>query len=448
MSFIDSCRKFIEIDSSPQSGTVDVADFAATLCSEVGLDVELQEEVLFGVPQKNIVARQQDSSRTDEFMLLSHLDTVDPGPYGLWKKTEGNPFNASIYGDAICGLGAKTGKLDFLCKLEAVKRVLKSQPKLKRPFVLAGTYGNHLGMAGALKLIRRKMVSATTACIGEPTQLRVADGGSGFAKLEISIPFSEAEKKYHREHDLMESSSTQSKMFRSRPNENGVTEENAILKMLEYLGNLPQGIAVMDIDGGVDHNVEPRSAFIEIDMVDSFKEGVISKLLEIQNEIKSLMEEFKKHPDPQFKTGYSTINVGRIYKQNNHIHLLGSCRLLPSVSSSTYEEWLESLGAACRKAGASFKILDYKRPFASKENSEFLKQALAVQQELFSEKEAIKIVLGTQASIFERIGTTDCIVFGAGSISEEYSIPDESISIEDLEKSIEFYEKLIERMCL
>ncbi|MDC0980106.1 M20/M25/M40 family metallo-hydrolase [Bdellovibrionales bacterium] len=447
MSFIENCRRFIALDSTPDSGTREVALYAAELCKEVGLKVTLQEEILYGVPQINVIARRSEEIPQNEFMLLSHLDTVDPGPYGLWKKTEGNPFNASIHGQVICGLGARTGKLDFLCKLEALKKFSKRDESGKRPFVLVGTFGNHLGMAGALKLIRRKMVNATSSCIGEPTGLLVADGGSGFAKLEITIPFSEEERSYHQEHDLMESGSTQSKMFRTYQGEGGQAE-NAIFKMLDYLERLPKGIAIMDIDGGVAHNIQPRSAVVEMDMVDTFKQGVISKLLLIRDEIRKLTDEFKLHPDDRFEKPFSTINVGRVYKQNHHVHLLGSCRLLPSVSSSTYENWLETLGRACRKIGATFRILDYKRPFLISESSPFLKSALQAQGELFGVDKAVKIVLGTEASVFDRIGTMDCIVFGAGKVDEEYSIPDESVSIDDLQKSIQFYERLIERVSL
>ncbi|MCB0421698.1 MAG: M20 family metallopeptidase [Bdellovibrionales bacterium] len=448
MSFIDDCRKLIAIDSSPSTGTEAVADYLAKRCREIGLTVTTHDETLNGVPQKNVIARWGDADDRKEFMLLSHIDTVDPGPYGLWKKTEGNPFNASIYGQDLCGLGVQTGKLDILCKLEAIKRVLMEHSRFQKPFVLAATYGNHLGMAGAIKLIRRKMFHADMACIGEPTGLSVADGGSGFAKLEISIPFSEEEKKYHREHDLMESSSTQSKMFRGTTMEKGSLANNAIIKLLEYLEKLPSGIAIMDIDGGVAHNVQPQSAFIEIDMVDTFKDGVIKKLLLIRDEILKLTEEFKKHPDENFVTPYSTVNLGRIFKQNNHIHLLGSCRLLPSVSSATYEGWLESLGEACRHVGANFRILDYKRPFLTNKEAGILKTSLVVQKELFQKNQSTKVVRGTEASVFERTGQIDCIVFGAGQIPEDYSAADESISIADLEKSIEFYMRLIERVCL
>jgi hypothetical protein len=51
LDFIETCRRFIGIDSSPKHGSRESAEFAAKLCRERGLDVELQEEVHDGLQQ-------------------------------------------------------------------------------------------------------------------------------------------------------------------------------------------------------------------------------------------------------------------------------------------------------------------------------------------------------------------------------------------------------------
>lgn len=154
MNFIEQCRQIIAIDSSPVNGNVEVVDFLADLAKEFGFAVSEQEDILNGIPQKNIILRHLKNLNDKEVLLLTHLDTPDPGSYALWTKTMSNPFKASIYGKEIYGIGVAGAKIDFLCKLEAARRILNEN--IKRPFAIVGTYGEHLGMIGVLKLLRKK----------------------------------------------------------------------------------------------------------------------------------------------------------------------------------------------------------------------------------------------------------------------------------------------------
>ena len=127
MSFIELCRKFIGVDSSPSRGTGEISEYAAELCRSAGLQVELQYETHNGLRQANLIARRTSQPQENEVLFQSHLDTVDPGHFSNWKKTQYNPFNASIQDGKIIGLGVADCKLDFLCKLEAIKSILTRQ---------------------------------------------------------------------------------------------------------------------------------------------------------------------------------------------------------------------------------------------------------------------------------------------------------------------------------
>src|SRR5207253_597890 len=107
------------------------------------------------------------------------LDTVDPGPYPLWTHTECNPFDATIIDGKIYGLGTADVKLDFLCKLEALSS-FGGDRNWKLPPVLVGTYGEELGMHGALRLIRKNKISAKMALISEPSHLKLISAAKGF----------------------------------------------------------------------------------------------------------------------------------------------------------------------------------------------------------------------------------------------------------------------------
>ena len=161
MSLLDWCRQLISIDSTPSVGSSSAVNFLAELSRDLGYSVEEQVEVLNGIEQKNLILRHPQSHAPmyrskKELLLISHLDTSDPGAYGLWTETDSNPFKAAFRENKFFGLGAANAKVDFLCKLAAGQKYL--QKDLKIPYVVVGSFGEQLGMMGVLKLIRAKKV--------------------------------------------------------------------------------------------------------------------------------------------------------------------------------------------------------------------------------------------------------------------------------------------------
>src|SRR5262249_1658711 len=142
---------------------------------------------------------------------------------------------------------------------------------------------------GAIKLIRRKKLNAVSAFIGEPTQMRLVVASQGIATVEISVPFSEEKRQYRRDHDILESTSSQSRMVLGKT-KTGVNE-NAILKMLAYLAQLPDGIALMDLDGGTNHFSIPLNGVLEIDTMAAFRDPIVPKISKIFASIQMLERE-------------------------------------------------------------------------------------------------------------------------------------------------------------
>lgn len=447
MSFLETCRQLIGLDSTPSRGTREVGEFLATRCKEAGLHVELDQESLGGIEQVNLVARLQAEPRDDELMLQTHLDTVDPGHFAAWTKTQANPFAASIYGDQLYGLGAADTKLDFLCKLEAI-RSLKDKA-WRKPFVLVGTYGAQSGMAGAVKLMRKKRVRAKLALVGEPTQLQLATGGLGLAIVEITVPFSREEFEYRQRHDSLESGSTQSKIFvgKSAHGSDPALGENAIIKMLDYLAKLPSGIAIMDLDGGTSYNTVPAAAVLEIDVVGSIREPILTKIAAITRALVEMEDKLRQIPAPGFVPPYPTVNLGTIRTLTDHVCLTGSCRLPPSVSESVYEEWMGAMQRTCADLGAVFTVKDYKAAFATVANSAVVRAGQGVKTAMGGSGELIQIPTSTEANVFSRFGM-ECLVVGPGQGVGNSHAPNESIRLSELHQASEFYRRLLEDLCL
>ena len=447
MDFLEACRKFIALDSTPGNGNKELALFAAELCREAGLNVEMQVDAVGGVEQANLIARPGENRPDEELLLQTHLDTPDPGSFALWSKTAANPFNASIYGDELYGLGAADVKLDFLCKLRAIEE-LSGKP-WKLPPVLVGTFGEEQGMTGAVRLIRKKMISAKYALVGEPTELKLIHAMKGFAAVEIEIPFSQEELEFHQRHDQSESASTQSKFFvgKAAHSSNPDLGESAIEKMLNYLEKLPDGLAIMEIEGGVNFNTVPAHAVLEIDMVGGLRDTIGRKIRLLMDSIRKIEKQFLRYEDKSFSPPNPTLNIGLIRTYEDHIKMLGCCRLPPSVDDEVYKQWMEFLRKACEDVGATFRITEHKQPFRTNVESKF---ARVCQDEL--SKFGVKSEFSTQSStneanVFSRLGI-ECLVFGAGRGVGNSHAPNEFVKISELEAATKFYRAVLERVCL
>lgn len=448
MDFIEACRRFIAVDSSPNHGSHEMSSLAATFCREKGFDVEFQDEVQDGLNQANVIARPPGLGRPSaEFMLQTHLDTVDPGPFQMWTKNGQNPFDSVIMDGRIYGLGAADVKLDFLCKMEALSS-FAGDKKWKLSPVLVGTFGEETGMMGALKVIRKNSVSAKMAMIGEPTDLRLVTAGKGFVNVEIRIPFSAQEILYRKEHDLRESTSTQSRIFRGKAAHSSVPHlgESAISKMLESLAQLPDGVVVMEIDGGQSKNTVPAHAFLEIEAA-SVSDPIAPKIRALHQAIKTLEIELQTHKDPEFVPDTPTLNIGLIRTEEDQVIMGGSCRLPPIITQTIYEKWMEDLRRSCAQFGAEFRVVDYKKPFRTPNNSILVKGCLDEMKAMGLNERPGTQASTNEASLFTRIGV-DCVCFGPGARENNVHTPDEHVLLEDLKKATEFYRRAIERFCL
>lgn len=448
MNFVDVCRKVISYDTSPQQGTRELVHWLAEFAKGRGFFVEIQEEILGDTEQANILVRPGRERPPLEFLMQTHLDTPDPGPFGLWSETSHNPFEAHIIDQKIFGLGSADVKLDFICKLEALSAFsLESQWRL--PPVLVGTYGEELGMPGALKLIRKNRFSAQMALIGEPSNLELITAGKGMAQVEIRIPYSPEERNYRFEHNLRESTSTQSRIFGGKSAHSSTPQlgESAIKKMLEYLLLLPENIVVMEMDGGVNFNTVPANAYLEIDPVSGFSSPMSKKVATLYRAILELETQFLSYQDLDFTPSHPTLNIGLVRTFEDHVFISGTCRIPPVVSHEIYDGWMAFLKDKADLVGANFIVKDYKRPYRTDEKSSFVKGCLEELKEMGLSTNITTQSSTNEASIWSRVGI-ECISFGPGTREGNIHTPKEHVALEDLKKSVEFYRRVIERFCL
>ncbi|MFZ4404608.1 MAG: M20 family metallopeptidase [Pseudobdellovibrionaceae bacterium] len=448
MDFIEACRKIISLESTPENGNKEVAEFASDLCRQQGMEVEIFSEYSGDIEQANIIARFDKTRPMTEFLLQNHLDTVSPGPYQLWEKTGLNPFDSSIEDGRIYGLGAAEVKLDFICKLQALSH-FKNEKNWKLPPVLLGTFGEESGMQGALKVIRKNLVSPKMALIAEPSNMNLIYAGKGHASVEILIHFSQEEMAYRQEHRLRESTATQSKFFHGKAAHSSTPEsgESAIKKMLDYVQQLPDNAAIIELDGGTNHNTVPSHALLEIDLLPSMQFPILKKINAIHRALLNLEKEFVLFQDTEFTPSHPTLNIGLIRTYDDHILFTGSCRIPPIITHSIYEAWMEDLRQLCEKNQALFRILDYKKPFRTSTNSILVKGCMDELKTIHPQAQLMTQASTNEASLFSRLGI-DCVCFGPGERDGNIHTPFENVKVDDLHKSVLFYKQILQRFCL
>lgn len=449
MDFIETCRKLISLDSSPTSSTVELVDFLATLARDSGLVVEVMHEMQNGITQANIIVRTDKFNPGDrDFLLQTHLDTVDPGSFSLWKKNDFNPYDAAIEDSKIYGLGAAEVKLDFLCKLNVLKKLKDRQFSILKP-VLVGTFGEETGMQGALRLIRKNKINAKFALIGEASDLKIIEAAKGFAIVEIRIPISEEEKNYKISRNQAESATTQTKLFSGKSAHSSTPHlgENAIQNMLEFLQKMPENMVLIEADGGTRVNTIPNQAMVELELVSHVKDLCLVKLNNIYKGLKEVENDMRQFQDKDFEPNFSTLSVGMIRTSDEDLLIAGSCRILPNVTQELYETWMFKIQKVCEENGSHFRITDYKRPFRTNENSVLVKTAQGILESMGLDSKCKTLASTNEASLFSRLGI-ECICLGAGIREGNVHTPEEHVKIEDLEKATHFYEKMVERFCI
>jgi acetylornithine deacetylase/succinyl-diaminopimelate desuccinylase-like protein len=446
LEFLDLCKKIISIESTPSTGNADVALFCASLCRDAGLDVTLQERTFRDQTNYNILARPKNSKPPkEEIIFQTHLDTVEPGPLGNWTKTDSNPFKATIEGDKIYGLGTADVKLDFLCKLFSLGK-FKDQ-KLKRPFVLVGTYAEEVGMHGAQFLMESKAVNAKMAIVGEPSELQIVYANNGYMIVDFTILFSEEEKAHNSSN--LDMARTQEKMFHGKAVHSSTPHlgDNAILKLVNYVAKLPRGTAILKASGGSSVNTVPADAEIEIDGAKVFNNSIGEKLVDLVKELQKLEREFLNFENKAFSPAFPTLNPGALETFTEGLKLTVSFRITPDIESKQIEEWVTRLEKFSSKHGMKFNRSRLSPPALTSLKSDLVTVALEISKSLKLSEKPITKASGTECSVYNQYGL-DSIVLGPGVSIGNSHTANEYNFISHLEKAQLFYTEAVKRFCL
>jgi acetylornithine deacetylase/succinyl-diaminopimelate desuccinylase-like protein len=444
LDFIKASEKTISIDSSPSIGTRDLVESFEAFALSMGLLVEKKHYSLEGVEQALIFVRPKHRA-PKELVFLSPIETVEPGSYSFWSETGNNPFKATIKGDAIFGLGSATGKLDFLCKLQALEEVAEKKFYQISP-VVVGVFGSEPNFTGSRRLLNECNLQMEAVIVGEPTSLMIANSYSGQAIVRVEIPFSEQEIKNREHHEAEESTSTQSKIFRGSSCHASTPQfgKSALKELVAYLRKLPEHITIINMDAGLSPEMVPAEALLEVDVDSRYDDQVAAKIKQALDVLDRIFEQrFSRYVKRIQLEDFPGYNIGFVRTTRTSIELEGCFFLTEGITKERVKDWLNSVPSDVLR----LELLEYKAASRLAEDHPLVEQIRKVLQELQLPTDLLLKYKTNDASYFQLKGVP-AIAVGPGDPQGSSHLPNEKNSLSQLEHAMKMYSLLLQRMCV
>jgi acetylornithine deacetylase/succinyl-diaminopimelate desuccinylase-like protein len=414
-SWID---RIIGIDSETQKSNVEVVRFLAPLLGESGLKVEEQKVIENGETFINLIAFNQKPDHPDLLLFNTHLDTVSAGNPALWTKTGGQPRKATRVGDKIYGLGSADVKIDFLCKLWAVR----CAGKIDRPIALVGTYGEERGLVGVQKLFAERKVTPKYAMVGEPSDLELIYAHKGHVIATIELPLEKGAP--------VETKHWSGQAAHSSTPGLGI---NALSKLFRELKAKKK--ALHSVEAGTNSNRVPESAQGAL----GAKAGKPTvELLRFVGAVEALVERLGRVRDRRFSPSQCTLSWNLARMEGQKLQLTFDIRTLPGVDASKVKESLLKLAPK----GARWVGISVDFPLAGTKGTQLIKAASKALSLCGVKPKLRTKASSTEAAIYHHFGS-EAIVFGPGVSINNVHKPNEHCLLSQVKIATRFYRELL-----
>ncbi len=428
MDILSESIKILKINSVTQTGNTELVSYLKRLISSIGLKTQVQNFSYCGAKQQNLIVRI-DGQSSKEVLFNTHLDTVKPGNYKNWTKTNNDPFNPTIDNDKIFGLGSADVKLDYLCKLKAI--IKYKNHRFKNPLTFVGTFGEELGLIGCRFFLESNYVRPNYVFVGEPTSLNIVFAHKSMITIKVELPITNS----------INSNSIKTLTFKGKSAHGGTPSlgQNAIIMAVKELKSLNHGL--LSINGGDSFNLVPEWAKITIS---NSKSNTKDKVIELFDIFAKLGKKLYEDKNTDYDPPYSLFNIGVIRTENNKIITEITFRLLPNHEfMPIFNDIQNKLSAINAKT-----FIECNHPALSTDVNSFI---VTKSMELLNgigihpcltTKPAL-----TEATLYQQYGA-EAIVFGPGHSTNNIHKPNEHNLISHLNKAVLFYEKVINSFCL
>lgn len=388
---IELTRRLVAFDSVSCNSNLEIAYFLSEILKSMGFSVQLYEKDYSGVVKTNLVARIGPEN-VAPLMLCGHMDTM---PVGNLKDWATNPFELAEKGEKLYGRGSVDMKGPLAAMVCSVESLVGQASKFNRELIFGLTHDEEIGLKGARRMVKDKIVSPKFTLIAEPTEL---------------VPM-----RMHKGHLCLRATCKGETAHAGDPSK-GI---NAIELAAEVIAELKKFRE--ELKGVAEPCIEPPYTTLNIATIDSVdkKTGFKAKL----NEVPWVCEiEFAIRPIP----GQSTDRIKRYIED----------RL-------TKIRWNRKTGVSL----VNIDLVDKEKgrlptdPMCIPADSEIVKVVEQVSGEI-----ARGANYSTDASVLQYLNT-DCLIFGPGSIRQAHK-PNEFIEKSQLLKSVDQFREIVKIMCL
>lgn len=489
--FLEDAKRMIRINSVTSNGNEEIANYVQSLMQDRGLKTQVQHIMHsnedLSKRQFNVIGILGDPLVDRKIrrglLLNTHLDTVSPGVLDNWTETEKDPFSAVVKDGKIYGLGSADVKLDFLCKLLAVERF--RERKLREPIYLVGSCAEEVGMLGVKYLIKSMALNPRYALIGEPSDLKAIYAHKCLNLFRVSIGYQMVEKDAQGFNRRIDLHSFGKSAHSSYPH----LGDNAILAVVDFLHRaMDQGFAMRftRLDGGDTVNKVPDHALVQFYLTshqfEDFKryfrealraggrdkafrvelggvgdsgvgflpEHLFPCVTDIVSFFKKLSSELAQTKDETFDPSFSTINFGKMKQKMGGLEMNFDLRLLPEIDSEKMQGKIIQGMQAIASKYPNLNVSAVRERMNPALNMEVTDPFLNICKEAMIaakiEPEFAKKATSTEAAQYFQAGYP-AIIFGPGKSQGNSHSPNEHNILEQLEKAVDFYAGVIERIC-
>lgn len=489
---IDEGRRLVQTRSDFRSGNEELVNLLATRVAEAGLKVTLQHVLhsLEGVSKRqyNIIGilgdPLVDRKIKKGLLLTATLDTGLPGLLSGWTETNKNPYELVMKDEKLFGLGVTTGKIDFLCRLAAIQRF--RDKKLRMPVYLVGTCGVEHGMLGAKYLIESMAVNPKYVLVGSPTGLRIGYTHKSLSVFKVSMDYQVTEK---------DSRGFNRRVFlscfgRASHSASPAVGRNAILRLLQFVELARENgfdMEIASINAGESTNQVPDRADVEFylnshqfedfkrfyqDSTQGDQQGfayeielgglgdvgisflpseLFSCILDIRDFLGGLSAKIGGQADTEFAPPGLTQNLSVLRQSQRRLEILFDIRMQPEQSlqdlQTQVQRGIQEIAAKYPALNVSNERLRMNPALDTRETTDWVRICKEVITEVSLPHEGGKLPLVTEGGFYSAKGY-DALVFGPGEAVGNIYGPNECISLDDVQKAVLFYERLIARVCL
>jgi len=450
---LKEAKRLICLKSVTTESNRAIAFHVGTLLKKEGFQVRYQVRKVEGVPFYNVIGRKGEGN--SPLILMTHLDTVPPGPHRLWTKTKKDPWNPIVEGDRIYGLGSADTKLDILAKIFASTGI--PHASLKRPLMIVGTFGEERGLLGARIFCERMKGFKGIAFVSEPSELKSVHGHRGYVVLEISIPLQSVRRIQPTQ--LIYQLQAVGKSAHSSTPQKGRNAIRLVFEFLRKLSRQDTNLSLFWVEGGTSPNQVPAECT-----------ALFSTSKKIPPHPFVKVEALKKHPRTLHSVPWKALsglfkeidegirkwrrsmasNVGVINTENRRLKVLVDFRVHAKDKNHDVLHFFQKrIQNVLRHHGlhASFRIERDGPSLSVSPGSPILRLARSASRKAGIPFRLAKKPSCTEAGYLLQKGIP-AIVFGPGASFGNIHSPNEHNDLGQLEKAGRFYRALIEAYCL